>query len=102
MLPELTEETAGEFIRRRRRQIVVHSCIYYRLDKNIISDHQWATWAQELVAAQKQFPQIAEKEIWAKEFEDFDGSTGFNLPITEPRVLATAEWLLRLQEKRKG
>lgn len=98
----LTEETAGAFIRRRRLQIVVHSCIYYRLDRNIISDHQWAEWAKELVDAQEQFPEIAKKELWAKEFTDFDGSTGFNLPITEPGVLARAERLLRLYEERKG
>lgn len=99
---ELTRENAAEFIRRRRLQIVVHSCIYYRLDANIISDHQWAAWAKELVDAQEQFPDIAEKELWAKEFADFDGSTGFNLPITEPGVVARAHQLLRYQKQLRG
>ena len=95
----LTEETAAEFIRRRRLQIVVHSCIYYRLSENLITDHQWAAWAKELVAAQEQFPKVAEKELWAKEFADFDGSTGFNLPITEAGVVAVARRLLAHRDK---
>lgn len=95
----LTEETAAEFIHRRRLQIVVHSCIYYRMNENLISDHQWAAWAKELVAAQEQFPKVAEKELWAKEFADFDGSTGFNLPITEAGVVAVARRLLAYSKK---
>ena len=97
----LTKETAAEFIHRRRLQITVHSCIYYRLDDNIISDHQWAEWAKELVAAQEAFPEIAEKQLWAKEFADFDGSTGFNLPHSEPGVVRLAQRLLRYRDKHK-
>jgi len=99
---ELLRENAAEFIHRRRIQIVVHSCIYYRLDANIISDHQWAAWAKELVDAQERFPDIAEKELWAKEFADFDGSTGFNLPVTDPGVVSRAHQLLRYQERLRG
>jgi len=95
LLIDLTEETAAEFIHRRRLQITIHSCIYYRMNENIISDHQWAAWAKELVEAQERFPDIAEKELWAKEFADFDGSTGFHLPIHEPGVIARAQRLLR-------
>ena len=98
-LTDLTEETAAEFIHRRRLQITVHSCIYYRLDANLISDHQWAAWAKELVEAQERFPAVAEKQLWAKEFSDFDGSTGFNLPITEPGVVAVARRLLANYKK---
>lgn len=95
----LNMENAAEFIRRRRLQITVHSCIYYRLNDNLIPDHQWAEWAKELVTAQSQFPEVAEKQLWAAEFKDFDGSTGFNLPINEPGVVATARRLLRYRDK---
>ena len=98
-LSELTEEAAAEFIRRRRLQIAVHSCIYYRLNENLISDHQWAKWAKELVAAQNRFPEAAEKQLWAEDFKDFDGSTGFNLPINEPGVVAAARRLLAYRKK---
>ena len=100
-LNELTEETAAEFIHRRRLQITVHSCIYYRMNENLISDHQWAAWAKELVAAQEQFPKIAEKELWAEEFADFDGSTGFNLPINQAGVVRAAMRLIQYQDKLK-
>ena len=99
LLIDLTEETAAEFIHRRRLQITIHSCIYYRMNENIISDHQWAAWAKELVEAQERFPAVAEKQLWAKEFADFDGSTGFSLPINEPGVVAAARRLLAYRKK---
>lgn len=99
-LTDLTEESAAEFIHRRRLQIVIHSCIYYRFDQNLISDHQWAAWAKELVKAQEQFPQIAEKQLWAEEFKDFDGSTGYHLPINEPGVVQRALKLIEISKNR--
>lgn len=98
-LNDLTEESAAEFIRRRRLQIVVHSCVYYRFDQNLISDHQWAAWAKELVRAQELFPKVAEKQLWAKEFSDFDGSTGYHLPINESGVVHRAAKLIELSKK---
>lgn len=98
-LTDLTEESASEFIHRRRLQIVIHSCIYYRFDQNLISDHQWAEWAKELVKAQEMFPKIAEKQLWANEFADFDGSTGYHLPINESGVVQRALKLLEISKK---
>ena len=98
-LTDLTEESAAEFIHRRRLQITVHSCIYYRMNENIISDHQWAEWAKELVAAQERFPKVAEKQLWAEDFADFDGSTGFNLPINQAGVVRLAQRLLNYHKK---
>lgn len=99
-LTNLTEETAAEFIHRRRLQIVIHSCIYYRFDENLISDHQWATWAKELVKAQELFPKVAEKQLWTNEFADFDGSTGYHLPINEAGVVKRASKLLQIAKSR--
>ena len=48
--------TIKEKIRQRRRQMLVHSYIYYELDDNIVSDAQWAKWAKELEQLQKNYP----------------------------------------------
>ena len=44
-----------EKIRQRRRQMLVHSYIYYELDDSIISDAQWSKWAVELAELQKKW-----------------------------------------------
>ena len=86
----------AEFIQQRRLQILVHSCIYYHLNKNIISDKQWDKWARELVDAQQKYPEIAEQVIWHEAFKDFDASTGAFLPITDEWVVRKAQYLLTL------
>ena len=88
-------------ILRRRLQILVHSCIYYELNDNIIPDSTWSAWAEELVKLQKQYPKIAERVDYAKEFKDFDGSTGFNLPTRNPEVMSKARYLLKLHKEDK-
>lgn len=66
-------------IKRRRRQVLVHSYIYYVLNDNIISDEQWSKWAEELEQLQKQYPEeSADVELY-EEFKKFDHSTGANL-----------------------
>ena len=81
-------------IQQRRLQVLVHSCIYYTLCSSIVSDEQWQRWANELVQLQKEYPQQAEKAVYAKEFRGFDATTGFHLPIQEPKVVARAKMLL--------
>ena len=66
----------AEKIQQRRLQILVHSYLYYKLDKPVISDAQWDRWAKELVRLQANYPTIAEQVIYANEFIDWDGSTG--------------------------
>ena len=90
----------AELINRRRRQILVHSCIYYRLNDNIISDHQYDMWSKELAELQAAYPDIAETVPFADEFRGFDGSSGFDLPIHMPYVVGTAEALLREHKNR--
>lgn len=88
-------------ILRRRLQILVHSCIYYELNDNIIPDSTWSAWAEELAELQKQYPKIAERVDYAKEFKDFDGSTGFNLPTRNLEVMSKARYLLKLHKEDK-
>lgn len=68
-----------ELIKRRRRQVLVHSYIYYILNDNIITDAQWSAWAEELEQLQKDYPQEASEVELYEEFKKFDHSTGANL-----------------------
>ena len=51
----------AELIQRRRLQLLVHSCIYYAYNENLITDDTWAEWALELEKLQAQYPDIANK-----------------------------------------
>ena len=92
----------AKLITRRRRQILVHSVIYYRLNDNIISDQQWSEWALELENLQTKYPDIASECPLADAFEGFDHSTGENLPLDDPWALSKAQYLLMLRDKREG
>lgn len=88
----------SELINRRRRQILVHSIIYYKLDDNIIPDSRWAEWALELENLQRDYPDIAAKCVYAKAFESFEHSSGYNLPLDDPWGVLTARKLLQLRD----
>lgn len=85
-------------IQQRRYQILVHSLLYYELDTNLVSDSQWSAWAVELAKLQKQYPEIADKVIFAEAFKTFDGSSGFDLPYRDEQIVNIAYRLLRLQQ----
>ena len=94
------QQTIAEKIQQRRLQILVHSCIYYEFDTNIVDDHTYNKWAHELARLQDEYPDIAKTVIYAKEFEGFDGSTGFDLPKTD-EIKQKAEKLLSIKDKNK-
>lgn len=96
-----TPDEIAELIHRRRRQILVHSVLYYKMSENIISDAQWTIWAVELEELQRDYPQIAANVPMAEEFEDFDHSTGMNLPLTHPLAINKARQLLQYHKKYK-
>lgn len=90
----------AEKIQRRRYQMLVHSYIYYELDKNLISDSKWSQWAMELAQLQSTFPEIASKVPFAKDFEDWDGSSGAYLTYRDkPNIVLTAERLVAMFER---
>lgn len=78
----------AELIQQRRIQILIHSCIYYELDYNVISDMQWDAWAKELRDLQNKYPYISKQVMWAEAFEGWDASTGAFLPLKD-------EWVMR-------
>lgn len=85
-----------ELILRRRRQLLVHSVIYYRFNENLISDRQWTEWALELEELQKKYPKEAAEVEWAEAFKDFTHSTGYNLPLEDPWANRQARWLFKI------
>ena len=96
----MTKYEIAELILRRRRQILVHSIIYYELNDSIISDAKWSEWALELEHLQAQYPSISEEVEYADAFRDFDHSTGCNLPLDDPYCTQIA--FLLLDYKKKG
>ena len=87
-------QTIPEKIRQRRAQMLVHSCIYYEMDNNIISDHTWQRWADELQKLQEEHPEHLNIGFYDWNFRDWDGATGAHLPHRDPWVYRKAQYLL--------
>ena len=98
----ITEDQIRELITRRRRQVLVHSIIYYELDDCIISDHQWQDWANELEELQAKYPDIADECPYAGAYRGFDGSSGYNLPLDDSWGVRKARYLIDLRDRMKG
>lgn len=88
-----------EIIRQRRAQMLIHSCIYYELNDNIVSDHTWQRWADELEKLQKENPNDCKLGFFDEYFVDWDGATGNHLPHRNGWVYRKAQWLLQMKEK---
>lgn len=86
-------------INRRRRQILVHSVLYYRMNTNLIDDDTWSRWALELETLQEQYPEISVQVPYYDAFKDFDHSTGSNLPLDDLWAITTASNLLEYSIK---
>lgn len=97
----MTREEIKELINRRRRQILVHSIIYYRLNENLIDDATWSKWAVELEELQKSYPDISAACVYADAFEEFDHSTGMSLPLEDPWGVRTAQYLIQVSREKQ-
>lgn len=88
-------------IAKRRRQMLVHCYIYYRLDDNVITDELWMQWAQQLKRVQDKYGK--QIRFYDREFADWDGSTGYHLghgPISiDPNVVRVAYRTLELHRQ---
>ena len=99
--PFASIEQIQALIRRRRAQMLIHSCIYYEMNENVISDHLWQHWADELDRIQKDWPELCQIDFFDNEFRDWSGATGNHLPHRHPWVYNKALYILRIsQEKR--
>ena len=97
--PQKESRSIPEIIKQRRAQMLVHSCIYYELDDNIVSDHQWQKWADELEKIQKEHPEHINIKFYDLYFKDWTGATGAHLPHRDPWVMRKARHLLMLRDK---
>ena len=93
------ELSIAEKIQQRRYQLLIHSCIYYHLDKNVITDAKWDAWAVELQNLQSSYPEISKQVALYEYFQDWDASTGTFLPITLPWVISIAMRVLTLNQE---
>ncbi len=95
----MVEQTIKEKIKQRRAQMLVHSYIYYQLDDNIVSDHTWQQWADELTELQNANPSECNIDYYDKEFKDWNGASGAFLPLDDPKVIAKAERLISFEKE---
>lgn len=90
-------------INQRERQILVHSCIYYKFDSNIVSDFDYDKWSRQLVALAKQYPQEFRNSVEYETFKEYvkdDCRSGYNLPFNRPDIVEKARFLISLHETR--
>ena len=88
-----------ELIRRRRAQMLIHSCIYYEMNTNIVSDDTWQKWADELEGLQNKNSKDCSIDFFDYEFKDWTGATGAHLPHRHPWVYSTANKVLSYHHK---
>lgn len=73
------DATILELINRRRRQVLVHSYLYYKCDTNIISDFTFDSWCKQLVQLHNEHPRETTKAVFPKAFEGWCGFSGYDL-----------------------
>lgn len=66
-------------INKRRRQILVHSYLYYKKDTNLIDDFTFDTWCRELVNLHAKYPKQAKEAVFQKAFKNWTGCSGYDL-----------------------
>lgn len=79
--------------------MLIHSCIYYEMDDNVIPDDLWQAWADELEQLQSAHPDCCNIDFFDFEFKDWTGATGAHLPYRDPWVYAKALYVLELCDK---
>lgn len=97
-IKEYTEDERKimEEIKRLRLCVLVHSIIYYRLNTNIVSDYQYDKFAKKLKALQDKYPKLSKAvPDYNKEFKDWNGCSGFDLPLGDIWGYSKALWLVK-------
>ena len=91
----MIEQTIHERINQRRRQLLVHSFLYYQLNTSEISDHQYDKFCLDLIDLQEKYPKKAEECIFPEEFRGFQMGGSYALPYAHPDV---QRWAFRFLE----
>lgn len=61
-----------------RRQLLLHAYIYYTLDENLISDHEWDRRGRELHSLQQEWGWNI--NFYDHIFQKFEGQSGYYFP----------------------
>lgn len=97
----MNEQEVYERINQRRRQLLVHSFLYYQLDTSEIPDHQYDKFCLDLIELQEKYPKIAETCIFPDDFRGFQTGGSYKLPYSHPEVQEWAFRFLRAAENVK-
>lgn len=68
-----------ELINRRRRQILVHSYLYYKMGTSLIEDHVFDKWCRELVQLCTKYPKESRQAVFWSVFQNWNGFSGYDL-----------------------
>lgn len=71
--------------------MLVHSYIYYHANESIITDETWTKWAKQLARLHEKYGYRV--GFYDDAFADWDGSSGFHLPV-DLSIINTARRLL--------
>ena len=98
---EMKTKARIEFL---QRYILVHSCLYYSMDENVISDKKFDKYARLLASKIEKYRDKIPKTQYGYAFYDFDGTTGFDLmsrlkPSDKDRIEAIATSVLYQYKK---
>ena len=96
----MAKQTILEKINQRERQLLVHCCLYYGMNVNIISDDKYDFFSFDLANLIKEHPDDFKKSAYHYEFRNFDPSTGLGLNYKKPKIINTGLKLLNRFEKR--
>lgn len=91
-------------INQRERQLLVHACLYYHYDTNIVSDFDYDRWGLQLVSLSRNYPEEFKASCEYEIFKDYvkdNCRSGFKLPYQRPDIINKALYLLRLNNLKK-
>ena len=88
---------AYEEIQRCRLNLLVWSRMYYELDITVVDDSKFDEVGKRLIQLQKDFPNISKIVAFYEAFKDWDGSTGFYLPIDDEWVIKKTEQIISIK-----
>ena len=88
-----------DLIQRHRIRLLIWSKLYYDMDTTVVSDKVFDEVGRELVKLQEKYPDISKIVAYAEEFQDWDATTGFHLPLNDPWVCRKAQELLLLDRR---
>ena len=81
-------------LNRLRRNVIIHSVIYYRFNRNIIENSDYDQLCNRLAKMQEEHPELCEMAVFSEDFRDYDRCTGMQFIDHEWGVRA-AERLLK-------